>query len=101
MEDLPDEQEERLVNEEYKIWKKNTPFLYGLSWTSCLPAKNLHLSISFARCRSGDHTCTRMAQSDSAVAAGECCFLGWTRLGTGKIALQQHLDIVGNILLNR
>jgi hypothetical protein len=21
--------EERLVNEEYKIWKKNTPFLYG------------------------------------------------------------------------
>ena len=25
----PDEVEERLVNEEYKIWKKNTPFLYG------------------------------------------------------------------------
>lgn len=24
-----DETEERLVNEEYKIWKKNTPFLYG------------------------------------------------------------------------
>lgn len=21
--------EERLVNEEYKIWKRNTPFLYG------------------------------------------------------------------------
>lgn len=28
-EDYPDEMEERLVNEEYKIWKKNTPFLYG------------------------------------------------------------------------
>ena len=27
--DYPDEMEERLVNEEYKIWKKNTPFLYG------------------------------------------------------------------------
>lgn len=27
--DCPDEVEERLVNEEYKIWKKNTPFLYG------------------------------------------------------------------------
>ena len=26
-----DEVEERLVNEEYKIWKKNTPFLYGES----------------------------------------------------------------------
>lgn len=30
-EDYPDEVEERLVNEEYKIWKKNTPFLYGNS----------------------------------------------------------------------
>lgn len=28
-EEFPDEVEERLVNEEYKIWKKNTPFLYG------------------------------------------------------------------------
>jgi hypothetical protein len=28
-EDYPDEVEERLINEEYKIWKKNTPFLYG------------------------------------------------------------------------
>jgi histone-binding protein RBBP4 len=27
--DYPDEMEERLINEEYKIWKKNTPFLYG------------------------------------------------------------------------
>jgi hypothetical protein len=27
--DYPDEAEEQLVNEEYKIWKKNTPFLYG------------------------------------------------------------------------
>ncbi len=24
-----DEVDERLTNEEYKIWKKNTPFLYG------------------------------------------------------------------------
>ena len=31
-EDYPDEVEERLVNEEYKIWKKNTPFLYGMSF---------------------------------------------------------------------
>lgn len=22
--------EERLINEEYKIWKKNTPFLYDM-----------------------------------------------------------------------
>lgn len=24
------DQEERMINEEYKIWKKNTPFLYGV-----------------------------------------------------------------------
>jgi hypothetical protein len=28
--------EERLVNEEYKIWKKNTPFLYDLVITHAL-----------------------------------------------------------------
>lgn len=26
---MADEQEERIVNEEYKIWKKNSPYLYG------------------------------------------------------------------------
>lgn len=36
MEDGNAEVEERLVNEEYKIWKKNTPFLYGES--SCCVA---------------------------------------------------------------
>ncbi|CAM6041127.1 unnamed protein product, partial [Sphagnum compactum] len=35
-EDLRDEMEERLVNEEYKIWKKNTPFLYDLVITHAL-----------------------------------------------------------------
>lgn len=34
--DYPDEMEERLINEEYKIWKKNTPFLYDLVITHAL-----------------------------------------------------------------
>ena len=34
--EYPDEVEERLVNEEYKIWKKNTPFLYDLVVTHAL-----------------------------------------------------------------
>lgn len=34
--DYPDEVEARLVNEEYKIWKKNTPFLYDLVVTHAL-----------------------------------------------------------------
>lgn len=28
--------EEKLINEEYKIWKKNTPFLYDLVMTHAL-----------------------------------------------------------------
>ena len=28
--------EEKIVNEEYKIWKKNTPFLYDLVMTHAL-----------------------------------------------------------------
>ena len=28
--------EERIINEEYRIWKKNTPFLYDLVLTSAL-----------------------------------------------------------------
>ena len=31
-----DEQEEKVINEEYKIWKKNTPFLYDLVMTHAL-----------------------------------------------------------------
>lgn len=31
-----DAMEERLINEEYKIWKKNTPFLYDLVITHAL-----------------------------------------------------------------
>lgn len=27
--EFPGDVEERMINEEYKIWKKNTPFLYG------------------------------------------------------------------------
>ncbi|MFS7946519.1 putative transcription factor WD40-like family [Helianthus anomalus] len=34
--DIRVEMEERLINEEYKIWKKNTPFLYDLIITHAL-----------------------------------------------------------------
>lgn len=32
----PDEEEDRVVNEEYKIWKKNCPFLYDLVMSHAL-----------------------------------------------------------------
>jgi len=35
MDDQEDTQEiieQKLINEEYKIWKKNTPFLYDMLW---------------------------------------------------------------------
>ena len=34
--DYCNEAHERMVNEEYKIWKKNTPFLYDLVITHAL-----------------------------------------------------------------
>ncbi|GMP59244.1 hypothetical protein CsSME_00022607 [Camellia sinensis var. sinensis] len=34
--EMREEIDERLVNEEYKIWKKNTPFLYDLVITHVL-----------------------------------------------------------------
>lgn len=33
---LEDTVEERVISEEYKIWKKNTPFLYDLVMTHAL-----------------------------------------------------------------
>lgn len=36
LERMYSESEERLINEEYKIWKKNTPFLYDLVITKAL-----------------------------------------------------------------
>ena len=34
--DFDEAVEERVINEEYKIWKKNTPFLYDLVMTHAL-----------------------------------------------------------------
>lgn len=36
LDDKKQEEEMRLINEEYKIWKKNTPFLYDLVLTHAL-----------------------------------------------------------------
>ena len=45
--------EERLVNEEYKIWKKNTPFLYDLVVTHALEWPSLTVQWLPVRCRRG------------------------------------------------
>ena len=34
--EIIDSAEERIINEEYKIWKKNTPFLYDMVMTHAL-----------------------------------------------------------------
>ena len=44
--------EERLVNEEYKIWKKNTPFLYDLVVTHALEWPSL--TVQWLPVRAGD-----------------------------------------------
>lgn len=67
-EEFNDEVGERLVNEEYKIWKKNTPFLYdlvvthALEWPSLtvqwLPTKdeNVETGVSKQQLILGTHT---------------------------------------------
>jgi histone-binding protein RBBP4 len=40
---MHDEHEEKIINEEYKIWKKNTPFLYDLVLTHALEWPTLTL----------------------------------------------------------
>ena len=42
-EDLEAE-EDQLINEEYKIWKKNTPFLYDLVLTNALEWPSLTIN---------------------------------------------------------
>ena len=39
--------EERVINEEYKIWKKNTPFLYDLVMTHALEWPSLTAQVKF------------------------------------------------------
>ena len=56
-----DEEEEKIINEEYKVWKKNTPFLYdtvmthALEWPSLtcefLPDKKEWELLRFSFCR--------------------------------------------------
>jgi hypothetical protein len=36
VEEYEDETQDKLINEEYKIWKKNSPFLYDLVMTHSL-----------------------------------------------------------------
>mmetsp|Transcript_11947 Transcript_11947/g.30662 ORF Transcript_11947/g.30662 Transcript_11947/m.30662 type:complete len:428 (-) Transcript_11947:162-1445(-) len=54
-EDGPDEVEERLINEEYKIWKKNTPFLYDLVITHALEWPSLSVQWLPSRVDSTEH----------------------------------------------
>ena len=71
-----------MINEEYKIWKKNTPFLYGVPPTTqqCI---GIHSSLEDALhsflgqeglndwlCRSGYHARPGVAQLDSSMATG-------------------------------
>ena len=41
-----EEMEDKLINEEYKIWKKNSPFLYDLVLTHALEWPSLTVQVS-------------------------------------------------------
>lgn len=45
------EEEDKIINEEYKIWKKNTPFLYDLVMTHALEWPSLTVQVRRSRKR--------------------------------------------------
>lgn len=53
-----DQVEEKVINEEYKIWKKNTPFLYDLIMTHALewPSLSVQWLPDKRRCDSDRNT---------------------------------------------
>lgn len=55
VEGFDDAVEERVINEEYKIWKKNTPFLYDLVMTHALewPSLTAQWLPDVTRCNQG------------------------------------------------
>ena len=55
---FPDEVEERLIAEEYKIWKKNTPFLYDLVVTHALEWPSLTVQWLPERVEHPDSECS-------------------------------------------
>ena len=55
---FPDEVEERLIAEEYKIWKKNTPFLYDLVVTHALEWPSLTVQWLPERVEHQDSECS-------------------------------------------
>jgi hypothetical protein len=68
-EDYPDEQDEKQINMDYKVWKKNTPFLYG--WLSVKQQRRQFLRLTvYIPCRSGGESRVGVAQFDCAMAAG-------------------------------
>lgn len=54
------EMQEKIINEEYKIWKKNTPFLYDLVVTHALEWPSLTVEwlpdVEKYASRAGGHT---------------------------------------------
>ena len=58
---VDDTSEERTINEEYKIWKKNTPFLYDMVMTHALEWPSLTVQwLPDIRHDAGDHTTQRI-----------------------------------------
>lgn len=49
---VEDDTEEKIINEEYKIWKKNSPFLYDLVMTHALewPSLTVQWLAGYTRC---------------------------------------------------
>ena len=116
-----EEKEEKTINDEYKIWKKNTPFLYdlvlthALAWPSLtvewLPDKERARGSSIQRLLLGTHTSdseqnhlmlarVRLPLDDEAVEAKEYSPMG--EVGgfgavQGKVEVAQKINHDGEV----
>ena len=59
--------EERVINEEYKIWKKNTPFLYDLVMTHALewPSLTAQWLPDVTRSDSPESLCSKLPKGNT------------------------------------
>ncbi|KAG2388724.1 hypothetical protein C9374_000163 [Naegleria lovaniensis] len=121
---MSDDREEKIINEEYKIWKKNTSFLYdliithALEWPSLtvewLPEKRQHDTHSTQKLILGTHTSQSeqnyllIAEAELPInnsdvdirrydsSNGESGSLG-TSMGKGKVECVQRINHEGEV----
>ncbi len=81
--DAEEQAEDRILNEEYRIWKKNAPFLYDLAMTHSLewPTLTVEWLKSDIRLHKGNNTTSQKLVIGTHTSSGEQNFLMIAEVG--------------------